>query len=216
PPRTGELVERVVRAVVQWRSAGGGAQALVVELVHVARAQAGDREAHVGRVDDARHEGGRLHIHLRAAVLLVQLVGVARHAVRGRVGGALRVDRRGELELEAAARGAHLAQLEGRRAAPLDALQPLRVLAARAPAAVRHADEERTIRAPRDARDAAREAHAERVARALPDAVDLLEGDADERRVELVADEDLVLEERPEAPRGVPHEAGRRAAHLVV
>ena len=88
--------------------------------------------------------------------------------------------------------------------------------AARAPAAVGAADEQRAVLGEAHRHDAGAEALAEREAGALVTAVDLFQEDAHDRAVRLVADEELLLERAELAAGQVAVDAAGRLAHLAV
>src|SRR5262249_26942037 len=92
----------------------------------------------------------------------------------------------------------------------------VRLAAQRAPAAVGHADVEAAVGAVTESVDAALEAAAEREARPLVLAVHLLQVDAHDVGLVLVADEALAGEGAELAAGGVPHRLPERLAHAAV
>src|SRR5262249_38836707 len=138
------------------------------------------------------------------------------HPIRFDLARGGRIDRLGERQLEAIVSGPHFVDLERHLAGPHQALNGKGLVAARAPAAVGAADEERAVLAEAHRHTARAEALAEGKARPLIPAVDLLQENAHDRAVRLVADEQLSLE-RPElAAAPVAVDAAGRLAHLAV
>ena len=178
-----------------------------------------DDEAHaqaVGR-DDGRLHGRLGLVHLGAAVAGLVDVGEGVQGVVLGVGRGGGVDGMGELDFEAVMLRRDGAHLEGRTALEAHALEGEGLRAARAPAAVGAADEERAVLLIHaHGHETGLEAAEEMEHGALVEAVDLLEGDALDLRGGLLPDEHLALPGTELAPGQVAADSGGRIAHLAV
>lgn len=211
-----DLVECVPGFGVPEGFAFGGFEGLGGEVVDVALGEAVDFEAHLELV---RGDGGGGDfrgdlIDLGAAVFGLVDIGPRIHGVGGGVAGGGGIDGAGEGEFEAVRPGAHVMDLEGHLAGPADALEGERLAAARGPAAVGAADEERAILGLAHGDDAGLEAFQEMEHRALVEAVDLFEVDALDLRVGLLADEHLLLPRAEFAAAEIAGDAAGRLADL--